>query len=189
MGLADPLGLPDFGVDLGPELEAGMAEHRVEIEAIAAGPWPPTFADTIEALERAGSRLHRAERLFADASGSRSTPALRALEAEMLPRLAAHHDAVGLDPRIFARIADLMARRGEYKLSSGDPPFTPGLEGGGVIDAIGPGVQGRKIGERVVLGLGIRTTPAGGAGGTYRSHYYCSPDQAIPAPASPPTSW
>lgn len=105
--------LPDFGADLGAELEAGMAEHRAEIEAIAAGPWPPAFADTIEALERAGQRLHLAERLFVDASGSRSTPALRELEAEMLPRLAAHRDAIGLDRRIFARIADLVQRRGE----------------------------------------------------------------------------
>ena len=103
--------LPDFGADLATELAAGMAEHRAEIEEIAAGPWPPTFADTIEALERAGQRLHLAERLFSDASGSRSTPALRRLEATMLPRLAAHRDAVGLDPRIFARIADLAARR------------------------------------------------------------------------------
>jgi Zn-dependent oligopeptidase len=36
---------PDFSIDLGPELEAAMAEHRLEVEAIAAGPWPPTFAD------------------------------------------------------------------------------------------------------------------------------------------------
>ena len=61
--------LPDFDVDLETELEAGMAEHRAEIEAIAAGPSPPAFADTIEALERAGQRLHLAERLLSDASG------------------------------------------------------------------------------------------------------------------------
>jgi peptidyl-dipeptidase Dcp len=103
--------VPDFGIDLGPELEAAMAEHRAEVETIAAGPWPPTFADTIEALERAGGRLHLAERLLIDRTYSWSTPALRELEAEMAPRLAAHHDAVGLDPRIFARIADLVARR------------------------------------------------------------------------------
>ncbi|MGH9039831.1 MAG: M3 family metallopeptidase, partial [Acidimicrobiia bacterium] len=110
--------VPDFDVDLGPELEAGMAEHRAEVDRIAEGPWPPTFADTIEALERAGGRLHLAERLFADASGSRSTPALRVLEAGMLPRLASHRDAVELDPRIFARIADLVARRDELALDA-----------------------------------------------------------------------
>jgi peptidyl-dipeptidase Dcp len=108
--------IPDFGVDLRRELDAGMAEHRGEIEAIAGGPWPPTFADTIEALERAGQRLHLAERLFVDASGARSTPELRALEAEMLPRLAAHRDAIELDHRIFARVADLIERRGDLAL-------------------------------------------------------------------------
>jgi Zn-dependent oligopeptidase len=48
---------PDFGVDLGPELEAAMAEHRAEVGTIAAGPWPPSFADTIAALEASGDRL------------------------------------------------------------------------------------------------------------------------------------
>jgi len=112
------LSLPDFDIDLGPELDAAMAEHRAEIEGIAIGPWPPTFADTIEALERSGQRLHLAERLFIDTSGARSTPAVRALESEMLPRLAAHRDAIALDPRIFARIADLMARREELGLDA-----------------------------------------------------------------------
>ncbi len=110
--------LPNFDVDLGPELEAAMAEHRDEVEAIATGPWPPTFADTVEALERAGGRLHRAERLLGDASGSRSTPEIRTLDAEMLPRLAAHRDAIGQDPRLFARIADLAARRHELDLDA-----------------------------------------------------------------------
>ena len=110
--------LPDFDIELGPELDAAMAGHRAEVEAIATGPWPPTFLDTIEALERSGERLHLAEQLFVDTSGSRSTPAVRALEAEMLPRLAAHRDAIGLDPRLFARIDDLVARREELGLDA-----------------------------------------------------------------------
>jgi peptidyl-dipeptidase Dcp len=89
-----------FDADLGPELDVAMAEHRAEVEAIADGPWPPTFEDTIAALERAGQRLHVAERVLGDASTARSTPEIRALEAEMLPRLAAHRDAIGLDPRV-----------------------------------------------------------------------------------------
>ena len=100
-----------FDVALGPELEAGIAEQRAEVDAIAAGPWPPDFDDTIAALERSGGRLYLARRLLEDAAATRSTPAVRALQAEMLPRLAAHDDAVGLDPRLFARIADLAARR------------------------------------------------------------------------------
>ena len=37
--------------------------------------------------------------------------------------------------------ADLMARRGEYRLSSGEPPFTPGIEGGGVITRVRAAVE------------------------------------------------
>ena len=111
-----PATAPDFDVDLGPELDAAMAEHRAAVEAIATGPWPPSFEDTIAALERAGRRLHRAEELLDDAATARSTPAIQALEADVLPRLAAHRDAIVLDPRVFARIDDLAGRAGALGL-------------------------------------------------------------------------
>ncbi|MCX5660134.1 MAG: zinc-dependent alcohol dehydrogenase family protein [Planctomycetota bacterium] len=84
--------------------------------------------------------------------------------------------------------ADLMARRGEYRLLSGAPPFTPGLEGGGIIDAIGPSVLDRDVGQRVVLGPEAPRASAGAAriGGTYRSHYICRAEQAWPAPDAIP---
>ena len=111
-----PVTSPDFDLDLGPEVEAAMAEHRAAVEAIATGPWPPSFEDTIAALVRAGRRVHRAEQLFDDAATARSTPAIQALEAELRPRLAAHRDAVALDPRLLRRIADLAARADELGL-------------------------------------------------------------------------
>jgi len=70
--------------------------------------------------------------------------------------------------------ADLMARRGEYKLASGDPPFTPGIEGGGVIEAAGEGVESRRTGQRVVLPLGIF--------GTYTTHMVVDAEHTIIAP-------
>src|SRR4051794_18128962 len=107
-----------FDVELGPELEAAMAEHRAEVDAIAGGPWPPTFEDTIAALEASGARLHVAERLLSYRASACSTPDIRALEAEMQPRLAAHADTVGMDQRVFAQIADLVARRAELGLDA-----------------------------------------------------------------------
>ena len=73
--------------------------------------------------------------------------------------------------------ADLMARRGEYRLSSGDPPFTPGIEGGGLISALGVGVENRHIGQRVMLTIGA---PAGR--GTYRSQFLALAEETIPVP-------
>jgi NADPH:quinone reductase-like Zn-dependent oxidoreductase len=86
--------------------------------------------------------------------------------------------------------ADLMARRGEYKISSGPLPFTPGIEGGGVIDAVGPGVTDRAVGQRVILGADApRPNSGDGAelwGGTYKTHYIVPAHQTVPAPASLP---
>ena len=78
--------------------------------------------------------------------------------------------------------AELMARRGEYRLTSGDPPFTPGLEAGGVIDALGDGVTTRQIGQRVTLGVDAPRAGDSGGGGTYRSSYVCNADQTVVAP-------
>ncbi|MCC5829607.1 MAG: zinc-binding dehydrogenase [Phycisphaeraceae bacterium] len=90
--------------------------------------------------------------------------------------------------------ADLMARRGHYKLSSGPTPFTPGLEGGGIVDRVGDGVTRWKVGDRVLLDvalprLGGPRQPGGqlaGMEGTYRTHYFCDEDSCLPAPANLP---
>ena len=73
--------------------------------------------------------------------------------------------------------ADLMARRGEYRLSSGDPPFTPGIEGGGVISALGADVKDRYIGQRVILTMGAPAQK-----GTYRSQFLASVEETLPIP-------
>jgi len=42
--------------DFQPAIEAGMAQHRTEIEAIANNPDPATFENTIVAMEKTGQR-------------------------------------------------------------------------------------------------------------------------------------
>ncbi|MEM1208717.1 MAG: zinc-binding dehydrogenase [Planctomycetota bacterium] len=86
--------------------------------------------------------------------------------------------------------AELMGRRGEYRLSTGDPPFVPGLEGGGVIEAVGHAVTSRYPGQRVTLAPAV-TRPAsdhapGGRGGAYRTHYLCDQQDVLPAPDAIP---
>src|SRR5690606_30324558 len=63
-----PLRYPPFDLiedeHVAPALERGMAEHLEEIEAIAKNPEPPTFENTIVALERSGELLERAATTF-----------------------------------------------------------------------------------------------------------------------------
>ncbi|HEY2203252.1 MAG TPA: M3 family metallopeptidase [Pseudonocardia sp.] len=105
-----PYQLPDFTAITDdhylPAFEAGMAEQRAELEAIVAAE-PVTFANTVEALERSGQTLARVARVFLGRAGAHTTERIEALRAEIAPRLAAHADAIALDPRLFARLEAL----------------------------------------------------------------------------------
>lgn len=87
-----------------PAFEAGVAEHLAEVDAIATDPEPPTFANTVEALERSGRLLDRTMRVFREMAASMTTAQMRELEAELMPAWSAHRDTVLLDQRVFARL-------------------------------------------------------------------------------------
>jgi peptidyl-dipeptidase Dcp len=96
-----------------PAFTAGMAQQRAEVEAIATSAEPPTVENTLEALERSGRVLERTAAVFFNLSGSCGTPELAAVEAQVAPLLAAHHDAVYQDQRLFARVSALHAELGD----------------------------------------------------------------------------
>src|SRR3954469_3717155 len=91
--------------------DVGVAEQRAEIEAIVADPEEPTFANTVEALERSGQTLGRMLRVYENLGASLSTEEMRALQAELAPLLAKHEDEIRLDPRLFARVDAVHATR------------------------------------------------------------------------------
>ncbi len=100
-----------------PAFVQAMAVHRAEIDAIAASTEPPTFANTIAALERAGTDLDRVQRTFSVFTSSATNDEYRAIQQEMSPRLAAHGNAIMLDRDLFARIAGLHDRRDQLDLT------------------------------------------------------------------------
>ena len=94
-----------------PAFEQGMAEHLKEIDAIATNPAPPTFENTIVALERAGELLSRVNTIFSSLTGTNTNDTLQALQKSLSPQLAAHRDAINLNPALFARIDALYTAR------------------------------------------------------------------------------
>lgn len=101
-----------------PAFEAGMAEHAAEAEAIANNPEPPTFGNTIVALERSGQLLNRVASVFFNLAASHTNDTLRAVHAEVAPKLAEHFDAIHLNPALFARIEELYERRETLELDA-----------------------------------------------------------------------
>ncbi|SDW72053.1 peptidyl-dipeptidase Dcp [Amycolatopsis xylanica] len=99
-----------------PAFEAGLAEQTAEIDAIAGNPEPPTFENTIVELERCGRLLSRVISVFYNLAGSDSNDTIQGIQADIAPRLAAHHDAIHLNEKLFARVSDLFSRRAELGL-------------------------------------------------------------------------
>jgi peptidyl-dipeptidase Dcp len=94
-----------------PAYERGMQEQATEVEAIATNEEPPTFENTIVALEKSGAILSRTQDVFGSLTGTVSDDEIRAIEAEMAPRTTAHEDAIYLDGRLFARVETIHAAR------------------------------------------------------------------------------
>ena len=103
-----PFGAPPFNkitdADYQPAIEAGMAQQMREIDAIANNPAPPTFQNTLVALEKSGQLLTRAQLAFQAVVQSNSDPALLRVREVTAPRLAAHDDAIYLNEKLFARV-------------------------------------------------------------------------------------
>ena len=115
-------GLPPFAAvgaeHFRPAFEAALAEHRAEIDGIAAEIAAPSFANTIEALERGGRSLERISNLFFVLGGADTNDALEAVEREISPLLARHNNAIYLNRALFARVDALYRRRDTLGLSA-----------------------------------------------------------------------
>lgn len=116
-----PFGIPPFAqirAEHFPEaLDRGMAEALAEIEAIAAQAAPPSFANTIEAMERAGRLLGRVSAVFSNLVASLGGAGLQQVELDYAPKLAAHGMKVMLNPALFARVDALFQRRASLGLA------------------------------------------------------------------------
>ncbi len=106
-----PFQLPPFDTikeaDFGPAFDAALAEARANIAAIAVQAEAPSFANTIEAMERAEAMLDRVAGVFFNLSGADSTPTLEALQRELSPKLAAYHSEMMMNDALWARVKAL----------------------------------------------------------------------------------
>ncbi|MBF4624080.1 M3 family metallopeptidase [Clavibacter sp. VKM Ac-2872] len=117
-----PYGMPPFAdireEHFRPAFEAGIAEHLAEVRAIADSTEPPTFENTLVALERSGRILDRVGHVFFTLTSADSSAFTRELEAEIAPELAAHEDAIRLDSALYARILAVHDARHESGLDA-----------------------------------------------------------------------
>jgi peptidyl-dipeptidase Dcp len=114
-------GVPPFGQfqvkDIRTAMEEGMAQNLVEIDQIAANPEPPSFENTVTAMERAGWPLDRASAVYGVYTSTMNDAEMQAIEAELSPKLAAFNDKIVQNGKLFARLAALYEKRVELGLT------------------------------------------------------------------------
>jgi peptidyl-dipeptidase Dcp len=114
-------GVPPFGSfkaqDLKPALEQAMAANLAEIDRIAANPEPPTFENTIVAMERDGKELQRVTAVYGIYTSTLNDDEVQAIEKEMAPKLAAFNDRIVQNAALFGRIDALYGNRERLSLN------------------------------------------------------------------------
>lgn len=115
-------GIPPFEeiatADFAPAFDVALAEGRRNIDAIADDGEPPTFANTIEAMERAERSLDRVAAVFFNLAGAHTNDEIESLQRELSPRLAAHSSETMMNTRLFSRVDDLVARKDSLGLTA-----------------------------------------------------------------------
>jgi peptidyl-dipeptidase Dcp len=110
-----PFGIAPFDAirddDFSPALDAALSQARAAVAAIADNPEPPSFANTVEALELADETLGRVLSTFYTLAGADTNDARNALQREFSPKLAAYGSDVSMNPALFARIEALWEAR------------------------------------------------------------------------------
>ena len=101
-----------------PAYEQGMKENLEEIDLIVNNTEAPTFANTIEELERTGKLLSRVGRVFSNLASSNTNPQLQELQRELSPMLSAHYDKISLNEGLFNRVDAIYQNRENIDLTS-----------------------------------------------------------------------
>ncbi|MCG6926845.1 MAG: M3 family metallopeptidase [Acidobacteria bacterium] len=117
-----PFGVPPFdeieNEHFRPAFDAGLAEARQEIEAIAGSAEPPTFENTVEALELSGELLGKVDRVFSNLNSAETNEVLQAVAKEVRPLQAALNDDIYLNEALFQRVRTLIESRDTLSLDA-----------------------------------------------------------------------
>ncbi len=100
-----------------PAFKAAIEQSRREIDAIVSNPQPPTFANTIDALEFSGELLSKVQGAFGGVQSADTTPELQAVNRQVTPLLSALRDDVRLNDKLFQRIKAVYDKRAAMKLT------------------------------------------------------------------------
>jgi peptidyl-dipeptidase Dcp len=119
---ATPFGVPPFDrikpEHFMPAFDQGMADQKAEIAAIVKNGEAPTFANTLEALDRSGALIKRVGAVFSNLNSSNTNDQMQQIAKDVAPKLAKHADDIALDAGLFARVKTVYEGRDKLGLNA-----------------------------------------------------------------------
>jgi len=142
-----------------PAFEAGIEQHKHEIEAIVSSKDPATFENTIEALEYSGGLLRKVSRVFFNLNSAMTNDEMQTIAKKVAPMLAKHQDDILLDPALFSRVATVYEQLDKLDLTPEgkmllEETYRDFVRGGAKLDESGKS-ELRKINEELSV-LSVR---------------------------------
>jgi peptidyl-dipeptidase Dcp len=116
-----PFGVPPFekiyAKHYMPAFERGMTEKRKDIADLVNVKEEPTFANTVEALDRSGVLLDKVSQVFFTQSQANTSDSIQKIEMEISPRLAAFRDEISMNARLFERVKSVYDNQAKFGLT------------------------------------------------------------------------
>jgi peptidyl-dipeptidase Dcp len=94
-----------------PAFERAIAEQREEVEAIAQNPNPPTFENTLVALDATGTLMTKVSGVFYTLTGAETNEQIQAIAKEVAPLRSNLRDDILMNPQLFQRIKAIHEQR------------------------------------------------------------------------------
>ena len=117
-----PFGAPAFQLidkeDYLPAFRVAIERAKADVHAITENPEPPSFTNTIEALERAGQDLDRVSNIFFNLTEACTDDDMDCIAEEVSPLLTQHSLSILLNEKLFARVKAVWEQRATLQLDT-----------------------------------------------------------------------
>ena len=116
-----PFGVPAFDQvkieHYMPAFEQSIAAYEAEVQAIVNNPEAPTFANTIEALDRCGEQLDKVIGVFFNVLEADGNDEMNQIAEEVTPMISALTDGIILNDALFQRVKAVYEQRQSLQLT------------------------------------------------------------------------
>ena len=100
-----------------PAILEGIKQQQAEIDAIVNNPEEPTFANTVEGMEKSGELLAKVSTVFYNFNSANTNDTLQAIAKELAPEISKHSDNISLNEKLFARVKTIWENKDNLGLN------------------------------------------------------------------------